>query len=84
MPNMFGGSQDHPDYTGIAPRARSKYEGVSDGILYKLVGNFVESETLEGATVRYFLDDEELPTRIRNRFKKVLETKRPKTKRKKR
>lgn len=68
MPNMLGGSQDHPDYTGVRPRARSKDECVCDGVLYVRKGWFVEVEGLNGGIQRYLLDDEALPARVRRRF----------------
>jgi hypothetical protein len=70
MPNNFGGSQFHPDYTGIAPRARSKNECVCAGVLYVRVGHFVEVEQLNGSVLRYGLKDEALPARVRRRFAK--------------
>lgn len=73
MPNMFGGPQDHPEYTGIEPRARSRRESVSKGIVYRLVGELVEREALNGAIERFTLDSECLPVRVRNRFRKTLE-----------
>jgi hypothetical protein len=68
MPNMFGGSQDHPDYTGKRPRARSKNECVVDGVRYELVGGFVEVENIDGSVSRYSLTSKLLPARVKRRF----------------
>lgn len=73
MPNMFGGPQDHPDYTGIQPRARSKNESVSNGVLYVLSGDHVEVTNLNGSVTRYKLTDEDLPPRVRSRLTKQHE-----------
>lgn len=76
MPNMFGGPQDHPEYTGTETRARSRHESVSKGVLYRLVGSYVERQVINGEIVRYSIDDDQLPAHVRKRFMKTLELQR--------
>lgn len=69
MPNNFGGSQLDPEYTGAKPRARTKYQCVCDGELFEYTGNgLVEVERPYGFVVRFKLNDEDLPERVRKKF----------------